>query len=256
MADQHPLEPDLQARPLSRLAPTSPREPLEALEARIGHVFGDRALLERALTHISVLPPERSRLGSYQRLEFLGDRVLGLVVSAMLFEAFPEAEEGELSRRLAGLVRKETCADVATDWQVARHIRLGEHEANSGGQDKPAILGDVCEAVIGAIFLDGGMDAARSAVSALWGPRMRQPNRPLQDPKTALQEWAQGLGRPAPLYREIRRQGPAHAPVFTVSVDLEGCAPETGTGSSKRAAEQTAAQAFLLREGIMKAKPA
>jgi ribonuclease-3 len=253
MADQHPLEPDLQARPLTRAAAPPPREPLEALESRLGHVFADRALLLRALTHISMLPPERSRLGSYQRLEFLGDRVLGLIVSAMLFEAFPDAEEGELSRRLAGLVRKETCADVASDWQVSRHIRLGENEAQSGGHTKLAILGDVCEALIGAIYLDGGLDAARAVVAAPWAPRMRQPNRPLQDPKTALQEWAQGLGRPAPIYREVKRQGPAHAPVFTVSVDLDGYGSEHGTGSSKRVAEQTAAQAFLVREGILKA---
>lgn len=254
MADEHPLEPDLQARPLTRAASSTPREPIEALEARLGHSFADRALLARALTHISVLPPDRSRLGSYQRLEFLGDRVLGLVVSTMLFEAFPAAEEGELSRRLAGLVRKETCAEIAAEWEAARHIRLGDNEAQSGGHAKPAILGDVCEAVIGAIYLDGGLEAARPVIARFWAERMRQPNRPLQDPKTALQEWAQGLGRPAPSYREVARKGPAHAPVFTVSVDLDGFEGVEGTGSSKRAAEQTAAQAFLVREGIAKAQ--
>jgi ribonuclease III len=223
------------------------------LEARIGHAFRDGDLLLRALTHVSFIPADRSKAGSYQRLEFLGDRVLGLVISAMLFEAFPEAEEGELSRRLAGLVRKETCADVAAEWGVSAHIRLGENEAQSGGHAKPAIMGDVCEAIIGALYLDGGHAAVQAAVSKVWHPRMLAPTRPLRDPKTALQEWAQGLGRPAPVYREIKRQGPAHAPNFTVAVELEGFAAGLGMGTSKRAAEQTAAQEFLAREGILTA---
>ncbi len=228
----------------------APREPLSDLEARLGHVFADRELLTRALTHVSVLPPERSRLQSYQRLEFLGDRVLGLIVSAMLFEAFPNAEEGELSRRLAGLVRGETCAEVAVDWLVSRHIRVGDNEAQTGGHAKPTIMSDVCEALVGAAFLDGGLAAAERVVQPAWAPRMHAPSRSLRDPKTALQEWAQGLGRAAPVYREIERQGPGHAPVFTVAVDLEGFEPGIGSGSSKRAAEQTAAQAFLAREGL------
>ena len=139
------------------MRPARPAEPLSALEARIGHTFHDQSLITRALTHMSHAPAEKAR--SYQRLEFLGDRVLGLVVSAMLFQNFPQAGEGELSRRLAVLVRKETCADVALDWQVSGHIRLGETEAQ-GHQVKPAILGDVCEALIGAISLDGGLDSA------------------------------------------------------------------------------------------------
>ena len=226
-----------------------PSTALHELEARIGHAFRDPALLVRALTHISHAPSERSR-SSYQRLEFLGDRVLGLAVSALLFEAFPDAEEGELSRRLAGLVRKETCADVAAEWAVSDHIRLGESEAQSGGHAKPAIMGDVCEAIIGAVYLDGDYGAARAVVLPAWTPRMLAPSRPLRDPKTSLQEWAQGLGRPAPVYREVRRQGPAHAPSFTVAVDIEGFQPEIGAGTSKRAAEQSAAQAFMAREGI------
>jgi ribonuclease-3 len=223
------------------------------LETRIGHAFRNGDLLLRALTHVSHTPADRTKGDSYQRLEFLGDRVLGLVVSAMLFEAFPEAEEGELSRRLAGLVRKETCADVAAEWGVSAHIRLGENEAQSGGHAKPAIMGDVCEAIIGALYLDGGYAAVQAAVTRVWHPRMLAPTRPLRDPKTALQEWAQGLGRPAPIYREIKRQGPAHAPNFTVAVELEGFAAGLGIGTSKRAAEQTAAQEFLAREGILTA---
>ncbi|WP_131193824.1 ribonuclease III [Lichenihabitans psoromatis] len=223
-----------------------------ALETRIGHTFASPELLHRALTHISHAPTDRKG-SSYQRLEFLGDRVLGMAVSAMLFEAFPEAEEGELSRRLAGLVRKETCADVAAEWDVSPHIRLGDNEAQSGGHAKPAIMGDVCEAIIGALYLDGGYAVAEAAITAVWRARMLTPTRPLRDPKTALQEWAQGLGRPAPVYREVKRQGPAHAPNFTVSVELEGFVAATGVGTSKRAAEQTAAQDFLTREGILTA---
>jgi ribonuclease-3 len=236
--------------------PPAPTETLGDFEARLGHRFAQRDLLTRALTHISFLPSERSRVHSYQRLEFLGDRVLGLVVAEMLVEAFPQADEGELSRRLAALVRKETCAEVATEWNASEHIRLGEYEATAGGHSKPAILGDVCEALIGALFLDGGLEVARAAVRAGWEPRMRTPSRPLRDAKTALQEWVQSLGRAAPIYREVHRQGPAHAPVFTVAVEVEGVASGVGSGSSKRAAEQTAAQAVLVREGILQGKDA
>jgi ribonuclease III len=224
---------------------------LTAVEARVGHAFTDQALLTQALTHISAVGAERSRITSYQRLEFLGDRVLGLVVSDMLYRAFPGAEEGEMSRRLAALVRRETCADVAREWQVGPAMILGEGEANAGGREKPAILSDVCEALIGAVFLDGGFADASAVVETAWAERMRQPTRPLQDPKTALQEWAQGHGRPTPLYRETARSGPAHAPVFTLSVSIDGFAAASGSGSSKRNAEQAAAEAFLQREGLL-----
>lgn len=223
---------------------------LSELEARLGHTFRDGTLLVTALTHLSFAPSERPRLHSYQRLEFLGDRVLGLIVSAMLLSGYPEAEEGELSRRLAGLVRKETCADVAAEWDLSAYIRLGEGELLSGEGTKPAIMGDACEAVIGAVFCDGGYEAARALVEPVWTPRMLAPSRPLRDPKTALQEWAQGLGRVTPSYREVARQGPAHAPEFTVAVELPGYEAVVGRGSSKRAAEQTAAEAFMSREGI------
>lgn len=228
-------------------------ETLGLLEDRIGHAFSDKALLAKALTHISAISTQRGRAQSYQRLEFLGDRVLGLVISAMLYAAFPDAEEGELSRRLAGLVRKETCADVAEEWHLSAHIRLGDSEAQNGGRAKPAIMADVCEAVIGAAYVDGGFEPARAVVVAAWTPRMLAPTRPLRDPKTTLQEWAQGSGRATPLYREVERQGPAHAPHFTVAVDLEGFATELGSGPSKRAAEQQAAEAFMTREKIQMA---
>lgn len=223
----------------------------EDVEANVGHAFRDRGLLEQALTHISALASDRSRIASYQRLEFLGDRVLGLAVSAMLYDAFPNAEEGEMSRRLAALVRRETCASIAREWNLGPAIILGDSEVTGGGRDKPAILCDVCEAVIGAVFIDAGFEAVAQIVRSSWTARMEQPSHPLQDPKTALQEWAQSLGRPTPLYQETARTGPAHAPVFTLRVSVEGFGPANGLGSSKRNAEQAAAESFMRREGLM-----
>ncbi|MCI4678643.1 ribonuclease III [Rhodoblastus acidophilus] len=225
---------------------------LAALQERVGHRFGDPALLTRALTHVSALPAAQAqrRVESYQRLEFLGDRVLGLAVSEMLFEQFPEAEEGELSRRLADLVRKETCADVARGWSVGEVVRLGDGEAQTGGAAKAAILGDVCESILGAIFLDGGFAAARATVRRFFHDKMLNPVRPLRDPKTALQEWAQARGLPPPSYRQSGRIGPDHAPVFIIEVAVAGFEPVGAQGSSKRFAEQASAQKFLTREGV------
>ena len=226
---------------------------LSGLEQRVGHVFADRALLELALTHVSVT---HGRGASYQRLEFLGDRVLGLAVSSMLYAAFPNEEEGSLSRRLAELVRKESCADVARDWSVGPSLRLGDSEAQTGGAEKPAILGDVCEAIIGAVYLDAGFDAAAQVIARMWEPRMRAPRRPLRDPKTSLQEWAQARGLPTPTYATVKRSGPDHAPQFVISVSLEGFAPAEAAGGSKRVAEQAAAEAFMRREGVASASGA
>ncbi len=225
---------------------------MSALQARIGHVFADTSLLERALTHVSALPAQaQRRADSYQRLEFLGDRVLGLTVSDMLYEAFPEAEEGELSRRLADLVRKETCADVARGWGVGAVLRLGEGEAQTGGAQKSAILGDICESLLGAVFLDAGYGAAEALVRRFFSEKMRNPVRPLRDPKTALQEWAQARGLPTPVYRQVGRSGPDHAPVFSIEVSVNGFEPALAEGTSKRFAEQASAQNFLEREGVV-----
>jgi ribonuclease III len=220
---------------------------VRALEARIGHVFTNRSLIAAALTHVSAAAG--SKRETYQRLEFLGDRVLGLAVSSMLYEAFPEAGEGELSRRLAGLVRKESCAEAALAWGVDSCVRLGEIEQQTGTPNM-AILGDVCEAIIGAVFLDAGYEAAKAVVIAAFGERMLSPGRPLRDPKTALQEWVQARGLPAPLYRETARSGPDHAPEFTISVEVSGYRRAEAKGFAKRLAEQAAAAAFIMREGI------
>jgi ribonuclease-3 len=219
------------------------------LEKTIGHRFKDRDLLERSLTHISALAGG-SRTNSYQRLEFLGDHVLGLIISDMLFRAFPKADEGELSRRLADLVRREACADVARAIELGTALRLGASEANAGGRMRTAILADVCEALVGAVYLDGGYDDATKLVEKLWGERMRAPVRPLRDPKTILQEWAQARGLPTPTYREVERTGPHHDPEFRVAVDLPSREPAEGLGRSKRTAEQAAAAAMLNREGV------
>ena len=197
------------------------------MEKTIGYQFKDRELLERSLTHISAIAGG-NRANSYQRLEFLGDHVLGLIISDMLFRAFPKADEGELSRRLADLVRREACADVARAIELGAALRLGASEANAGGRMRTAILADVCEALVGAVYLDGGYDAAAKLVEKLWGERMRAPVRPLRDPKTILQEWAQARGLPTPTYREVERTGPHHDPEFRVAVDLPSREPAEG----------------------------
>ncbi|MGH6838014.1 MAG: ribonuclease III [Methylocella sp.] len=220
---------------------------IRALEARIGHDFADRNLIASALTHVSAAAGRKRE--TYQRLEFLGDRVLGLAISAMLYESFPEAGEGELSRRLAGLVRKESCAEAALAWGVDSCVLLGDIEQRTMPPNM-AILGDVCEAIIGAVFLDAGYEAAKAVVLAAFGDRMHAPGHPLRDPKTALQEWAQARGLATPLYRETARSGPDHAPEFTIAVEVPGYRRAEAKGSAKRLAEQAAAAAFIAREGI------
>ncbi len=217
---------------------------LADLEARLGYRFGDPDLAALALTHLSA---QATGGRSYQRLEFLGDRVLGLVVADQLYASFPQASEGELSMRLAKLVRRETCAEIAAEWDVGPHVVLGLGEARGGGRRKAAILSDVCESLIGAVFVDGGLEAARTLILRSWGDRLTADAEPARDAKTAVQEWAQARALAAPRYEEVARSGPAHAPRFVMRVVLPGYEPETGEASSKRAAEQAAAQAFLDR---------
>jgi len=222
---------------------------LDALETRIGHRFADRALLERALTHTSAVG---SAAESYQRLEFLGDRVLALTVAGMVYRAFPQADEGELARRLNALVKRETCAEVARDLRLGETVRLGSGEAQSGGRAKTAILADIAEALIAAIHLDAGFEVAHGFVERHWSGRMMAARGPLRDAKTTLQEWLQGRGLAAPTYRQVSRTGPDHDPLFTIAVDSDGMEGGTGTGRSKREAEQNAATRVLVREGLWK----
>lgn len=223
---------------------------LATIEARLDYKFADPDLLEKALTHSSAISPARRTERSYQRLEFLGDRVLGLVVADMLHRKLPKSNEGELSRTLNTLVRKETCAAVARELGLGQAMRLGDSEARSGGAEKDAIIGDVCEAVIGAVYADGGFDKAYTLVEKLFGGLIKQAHARRADAKTSLQEWAQGRGLEPPTYTETARGGPDHAPVFTISVTVKGFAAEKADGPSKKIAEHKAAEQFLLRENI------
>jgi ribonuclease-3 len=220
-----------------------------ALQGRIGHRFADQSLLVEALTHSSAVAGTKGGAGSYQRFEFLGDRVLGLAISDLLLRAFPKATEGELSRRLADLVRGEACAAVARAMQIEDLIHLGSTKG-SRARLTQTILADVTEAVIAAVFLDAGYEVAAGLVERYWSERMLAPDRPLRDPKTMLQEWAQARGLPTPSYREVERSGPHHNPRFRIAVDLPDHAPAEGAGRSKRAAEQAAAAVMLEREGV------
>ncbi|POR42751.1 ribonuclease III [Methylobacterium sp. V23] len=237
-----------EARPSNRARrATRPKPNLAVLEARIGHVFADPKLLVQALTHVSKAGGN-GRLGSYQRLEFLGDRVLGLAIGDLLYEAFPQADEGELSRRLAGLVRRETCAAVATTWDVGPHLALGPGEVQSGGRRNQTILADVCESILGAVFLDAGYDVAKGIVNAAFTPDTDTAAPRGRDAKSALQEWAMARALPIPFYEVVDRSGPDHAPVFYIAVRVEGLEAGIGVGPSKRLAEQEAARLVLERE--------
>jgi ribonuclease-3 len=217
---------------------------LAAFAARIGHDFRRPELLVRAVTHASISTPSRP---DNQRLEFLGDRVLGLVMAEALLAADKGASEGQLAPRFNTLVRKETCADVAREIALGEVLKLGRSEMMSGGRRKEALLGDAMEAVIAAIYLDGGFGAARAAILKLWGDRIGRVKADARDAKTALQEWAQARGLPPPVYRELTREGPDHQPVFTVEARLETGEAETAKAGAKRQAEQAAAKALLAR---------
>jgi ribonuclease III len=221
---------------------------VETLQERLGYTFNDLSLLVQALTHVSA--PGRAGKTSYQRLEFLGDRVLGLAVAELLYASFPKAAEGELSHRLSELVRRESCAHVALAWDIGSYLKLGAGEAQSGGRRNLAILADVCESVIGAVFLDGGYEAARLLVERGFSDLLSSPHKPAKDPKSVIQEWAQGRGLPPPTYALVEQTGPDHAPHFQVAVSVKGLANGIGFGTSKRAAEQDAARSLLTREGV------
>ncbi len=215
------------------------------LETRLGHRFARPDLLEEALTHASVGTP--GRRVSYERLEFLGDRVVGLVVAALLLECFPNESEGALAKRFAVLVSRETLAEVALELGLAEAIRMAPSEEAGGGRENNATLADVCEAVVGALFLDAGYEPAAVLIQRLWRDRVLENRRPPRDPKTALQEWAQARGLSLPHYREVRRDGPPHAPDFTIEVQVGSFPPEQGQGRAKRQAERRAAEVLLAR---------
>ncbi len=218
---------------------------LQDIQVRLEYRFANPELLQEALTHASTVTSGK-RI-SYERLEFLGDRVVGLVVAALLLECFPEEVEGLLAKRFAVLVSREALAEVAGDLNLPAAIVMAPSEEAGGGRENSATLADVCEAVIGAVFLDGGYEPAASLVRRLWRVRTMEERRPPRDPKTALQEWAQARGLPLPRYREVCREGPAHAPDFTIEVQVGSFSPEQGQGRTKRQAERQAAESLLLR---------
>ena len=225
---------------------------LTQLFERLGYAFKNRSLIELALTHASARPSLKPNEDN-ERLEFLGDRVLGLAIAELLTASFPEASEGDLARRYNQLVRAETCAEIAKEWELGQLISMSGGEAESGGRGKKTILANACEAVLGAIFIEGGYQAARDVVFRFWATELASLDLALPDAKSILQEWAQGRRLSLPRYVEIAREGPDHKPRFTAEVQIDGVAPERGHGANKRAAEQAAALAMLLREGVWQA---
>ena len=221
------------------------------LERRIGYVFHDRDLLERALTHASVGDGART-VRHNERLEFLGDRVLNLCAAERLMALDPDAREGEMSRLLASLVNYHACARAAKRAGLPEAMRMSASATKVGARKSDAVLGDACEALIAALYVDGGLECARVFFLKFWQEEFARLDEPRsKDPKTQLQEWAQGQGLPLPAYEIISREGPDHAPSFTVSVEVEGYPPEQAQGRSRQDAEKAAAQQMLLRrEGL------
>lgn len=222
---------------------------VKSLETALGYSFREPALLERALTHSSARA-DRVASEDNERLEFVGDRVLGLAVAELLTELDPAANEGALARRFNRLVRKEACARVARDLGLGPALKLSQSEEESGGRDKDTILADAMEALLAAVFHEVGFPVVRDIVRRLWMPLVAGMPDAVTDAKSALQEWAQGQGLALPVYVEVSREGPHHAPQFTAEVRIAGRKPAHGTGSSKRTAEQAAATALLAREGV------
>jgi ribonuclease-3 len=222
-------------------------EAVQELERRVGHTFGDRDLLERALTHASVGDGAKS-VRHNERLEFLGDRVLNLCAAERLMALDAEAREGEMSRLMASLVNYHACARAARAVGLPEALRLSPSASKVGARESDAVLGDACEALIAALYIDAGLEAARAFFLRFWAEEFVTLHEPRQrDPKTQLQEWAQSRGLPLPLYEVVSRKGPDHAPVFTVAVSVQGFEPETARGRSRQDAEKAAAQIMLLK---------
>lgn len=221
---------------------------LAALQDQIGWKFADQSLLKRALTHSSLAAT--SKVGDLERLEFLGDRVLGLMTAEALWRKYPKMREGDLAPRFNALVRKETCAKAALAYGLDSLIRMSAQEEESGGRRKKAILGDACEAFLGALYIDGGLEAAQKAFDLFWTPNLETLSKRHRDAKTTLQEWSQERGLGPPAYHVVNAEGPAHAPAFTIDVEVKGFKPVRGEGQSKRAAQMAAATTFLVREKV------
>lgn len=216
---------------------------MQRFEEKLGYNFRNPALLKKALFHPSSLPPGEGI--DFERFEFLGDRVLGLVIASWLLEKFPKEEEGELARRFIALVRKEAVLAIANQLDLESAMKMKQEQSTSQQKRLETLLADGCEAVIGAIYLDGGFDAAQAFIHSHWEPLLHQDHEPPQSPKSLLQEWAQGKGKQHPNYRVVHSTGPAHSPHFIVEVTVEGLDPAQGEGSSKKLAEAEAARNLL-----------
>ena len=228
---------------------------VQDLEHRLGHRFANRELLERALTHASV-GDGASKIADNEVLEFLGDRVLGLIVAEALVQRHPEATEGELAPRLNGLVSRETCARIARAIDVGPALRMSGSATKIGAREKGSVLAGACEALMAAVYLDGGLEAARNVFLPLWREAFADYGADRRrDAKTALQEWAQGQGKPLPAYHVVSRSGPDHAPTFIVEVVVEGYLPAQAQGNARQDAEKAAARLLLEREDVVKATP-
>jgi ribonuclease-3 len=214
--------------------------PLSSLEKRIHHEFSDPRLLKTALTHSSTAAEY-----NYERLEFLGDRVLGLVIAELLYKRFPKESEGDLAKRLAALVQGSFLATIAAEMNLGNHIALSDSEAQAGGAQNEHILADVFESLIGALYLDGGFKKCQDLIHDLWQDKLDVMKKPPQHPKTKIQEWAQSLGLPLPVYEIIEQSGPDHAPVFEIEIRVEGHPPVRAKGRSRQLAEKEAAREFL-----------
>lgn len=223
-----------------------PEISIPALAQTLGHEFKDLTLLREAVTHPSTDPQHRgpARFG-YERLEFLGDRVLGLLIAEWLLERFPHEPEGPLAKRHTALVRRESLAQLAREVGLGQHLILSAGEAESGGRENEAILSDVCEAVIAALYIDGGIEPPRRFLRTRMAVAIDRHATPPQDSKTTLQEWAQARGLPLPDYQTVSRSGPDHRPLFEIRVSIKGHPPASATGSSKRIAERQAAAALM-----------
>lgn len=207
-----------------------------------GYSFNSQSLLDEALTH-----PSLSGTYNYQRLEFLGDRVLGLAISTWLLEEFPRDAEGQLNRRFTALVRKETLAELSRKLKLVDHLKLTPGAEAEGTRDKEAIQSDVCESIIGAIYLDAGFEAANQFIRRHWKDLIGAGVRAHKDNKTQLQEWCQARATSMPKYDVVDRTGPDHDPIFTIEVVVEGKGRAQATGAAKRIAEQAAAEALLTQ---------
>lgn len=215
------------------------------IQAAFGLSFHDEALLKTALTHAST-----AEGFTYERLEFLGDRVLGMAVAETLYIKFPDEPEGDLARRLAALVQGTTLSEIARDNDLGTYISLSESERNAGGGENDHILADVMEAILGALYLDQGFKSCQDFITRLWADRFYNMNRPPQHPKTMVQEWAQSKNLPLPDYTITNQSGPDHAPEFEIQITVEGHPPVSAQGKSRQDAEKAAAKAFIKQQGL------